>query len=320
MNDEADNSGIDGADREADARLVHALLLHLHDEQAVENRERRVQQAITAVRDSAAHKSAGAERASQAGSGLRFPAWTQRLLAVAAILLIVIGIWMRTSSSTTAQASVNDIVNALARPGDRTFHIQMEDLPEPPGRNSPIDQPGLPRPGLDDAVLYLRDGHQFVLARHDPKGGLIYDGFDGEKSWRVRKGVIAETKDGPGAGGIPMPPIMADVPFSDLHGTLVRIEVDYTVERNDDAPLPAGGEPIRHILVRRKSRDVRGPETIEIWADPKTAIPRRIVFDQAKVQGNRLPCRISLDLTSEDPLPANWFGAAAHTGTSRPEP
>jgi hypothetical protein len=170
----------------------------------------------------------------------------------------------------------------------------------------------VPRPGLDDATLYLRDALQYVLVRDDPKGGVILDGYDGRQSWRVKGGVLAETREGLGAGGIPMPPIMADVPFSDLHQTLQRIRVDYTVEQFDQAPLPGGSEVLRHVLVCRNLREIKGPETIEIWADPRTAMPKRIVFDRAKLQGNRDPCRLTFDLVSEDPLPDGWFTPAPH--------
>ena len=101
-----------------------------------------------------------------------------------------------------------------------------------------------PKSGLNDAALYLRDRHQYLLVRNDPKGGVIFDGYDGQQSWLVRAGVLAETKEGLGAGGIPMPPIMADVTFSDLHKTLERIRVDYTVELLDHPPrfiLPRDG-------------------------------------------------------------------------------
>jgi hypothetical protein len=301
MSEEESDSQSPEPDQQADERLIHALLLHMHDAQAVEQREQRVRKVMDAIR---------------APQILRFPAWTRRLVAAAAaMLLVAVGIWAFSFSSTPAMASLNEIISALARPGDRTFHLQMLDLAEPPGRG-PLDDQGrqgsVPRPGLDNATLHLRDGTQYVLVRHDPNGGQIYDGFDGRQSWRVRKGVVAETKDGLGAGGIPMPPMMADVPFCDLHQTLEQIRVDYTVEQLDQAALAPGGQLQRHVLVRRNSRVVRGPETIEIWADPQTSMPRRIVFDRAKLQGSPAPCRLTLDLISEDALPPAWFSPSSH--------
>ena len=106
--------------------------------------------------------------------------------------------------------------------------------------------------------------------------------------------------------------MMADVPFSDLHQTLERIRVDYTVEQFDKAPLPSGARYCGHMRVRRNSREVKGPETIEIWADPKSAIPKHIIFDNAKIQGNRQPCRLTFDLINEDTLSPNWFSPTPH--------
>ena len=311
-----DKPGEIGAGQQADERLIHALLLHLHDDQAAEHRERRVQQAMQAIRKQSDPQSQfTAVPVVRAGRAMRFPVWARRSAwAVAAAILIAVGVWAITYSPKPAMASLSDILGALGRPGDRTYHIRMEDLPEPPGRRPPPDLPpeGVPRPGLDDATLYLRDGRQYVLVRKDPKGGTILDGYDGRQSWRVKGGTLAETKEGLGAGGIPMPPVMADVPFTDLHQTLEQIRVDYTVERLDQAQLPSGGESLRHLRVRRNSREVKGPDTIEIWADPRTALPKRIIFDKAKLQGNRAPCRLTFDLAGEDPLPVDWFTPTPH--------
>jgi hypothetical protein len=301
------------ARREADERLVHALLVHLHDGQAAEQRELRVQRALRAIRGPAA-SAAGAVPGHRPVAWIRRGAW-----AAAAAVLVAAGLFVFLTGTPPAMASLNDILNALGRPGDRTYRIRMEDQPAPPERRPPGDRPPepVPRPGLDDATLYLRDGLQYLLVRNDPKGGVLYDGYDGRQSWRIRAGAVAETREGPGAGGIPMPPIMANVPFSDLHGTLELIRVDYTVEQFDLAPLPPGGASLRHVRVRRTSREVKGPETIEIWADAATGLPHRIVFDRAKLQGNRQPCRLTFELTSADLLPAGWFAPDPHVAGAK---
>ena len=82
----------------------------------------------------------------------------------------------------------------------------MAELSEPPERRPPDEAPPprVPRPGLNNATLYLRDANQYLLVRDDPKGGIIFDGYDGRQSWRVKDGALAEAREGPGAGGIPM--------------------------------------------------------------------------------------------------------------------
>lgn len=321
-----DNSQSQSAAGQADDRLVDALLRHVCDEQGAAGREARVQRAMQAIRDQTAQSApaAGPSATLTPRRMLRLPAWTrQGAIAAAAAVLLAFGFWFFTAVPTQALASLDDILSSLGRPGDRTYRITMEDLPEPPGRpdrdQSPPRPTGrVPRPGLDGATLYLRDGSQYVLVRDDPNGGTILDGYDGRQSWRIRRGQIAEVKDGPGAGGIPMPPMMADVPFSDLHRTLEQIRGNYTVEQLDLAALSGLAPEMRHVLVRRNSRQVKGPETIEIWADPKTGLPHRIVFDRAKLQGNHRPCRLTFDLTSQDHLPAHWFAPALHISGESP--
>lgn len=316
MNDTTTSSQPDPLQQLADDRLVDALLVHLHDAQALEHREQRVQQVLAAL-----CKPSHVQKAPATGQRWRFPVWARHGVGIAAMLAIAISLWLMLYQSTPAMASINDILSSLGHPGDRTYHITMVDLPEPPGRG-PRDEPtGVPRPGLEDATLYLRDGKAYLLVRRNPNSqGQILDGYDGRQSWRVRDGILREIQEGLGAGGIPMPSLMADVPFCDLHQTLERVRIDYTVEQLNQASLPSGGQQLRHVLVRRNSRAVKGPETIEIWADPTTAIPLRIVFDRAKVQGNHAPCRITLELANQTALSPDWFSPGPHVtaGGTRP--
>ena len=318
-----DNQDSPGGNREADERLIHALLLHLHDDQANTRRDERVQRAIQAIRQPGPSDNAGySEPATlRPKRTLKFSTWSRRLTyAAAAAVLIVVGFIAVTYDSKPAMASLTDILGALGKPGDRTYHITLVDLPEPPDRRPPDDDrppddpERVPRPNLDDAKLYLRDANQYVLERHDPNGndGMIFDGYDGKQSWRVTRGKLAETREGLGAGGIPIPPMMADIPFTDLHGALERIQVDYTVEKFELTSMASGGENLRHVFARRKSHEIRGPETIEIWANTQSGMPKRIIFDDAKIQGNRTPCRLTFDLVTQEPLPTNWFSPQPH--------
>ena len=317
-----DNLGGTGTGRQADERLIHALLLHVCDDRTADQREQRVQRAMQAIREPVQlHASTSPSVAGgPVARRMRFPTWARRSAwAAAALIPVAVGLWVFTYSPAPAMASLNDILSSLGRPGDRTYSIQMEDLPAPPERRPPEENwpASMPKPGSDHAKLYLRDGRQYLLVRQDPKDGLIYDGYDGQQSWRVKDGLVAETRDGLGAGGIPMPPIMADVPFCDLHQTLERIRVDYAVEHLGQAALRDGGEILRYVRVRRNSPNVKGPETIEIWADPKSSRPKRIIFDDAKLQGNPHPRRLTFELVSEEPLPQGWFTPAPHLTAKR---
>jgi len=280
------------ADRIADEQLVHALLVHIHDADGATRRDARLQRAMQAIRTIA---TAPGDRRRRMPVVLRRGSW-----AAAAGILLIFGVYMFTSSTTPAMASINAIIDALNRAGDRTYHVRV----------TPPD--GFHRPGLDGATLHLRDGRQFLLVRVNPKGGELFDGFDGQQSWRVRAGELVESQDGPGAGRIPLPRIIADVPFTHLRRTLERIRGDYSIERLDRGPLIPGEEPLTHIRAHRISPNVKGPPTIEIWADSETGLPRRIVFHEAKFQGSQRPRLLELELTSEADLPEDWFSPSAH--------
>ena len=280
------------AERIADEQFVHALLLHIHDADGAARREARLQRAMRTIQTTA---TAPRDQRRRMPVVLRRGSW-----AAAAGILLIVGVYMFTSSTTPAMASINAIIDALNRPGDRTYRVRV----------TPPD--GLNRPGLDGATLYLRDGQQFLLARIDPKGGELFDGFDGQESWRVRAGELVESQDGPGAGRIPLPQIMADVPFTDLRRTLERIHGDYSIERPDGGPLRPAEKPLMHIRANRNSPAVKGPPTIEIWADPQTGLPRRIVFREAKFQGSQRPRLLELELATEANLPEDWFSPSAH--------
>ena len=300
-------------DRQADDRLVHALLLHLHNQQAAAQREQRVHSALLALRQPAVVTPPNMLDRATRLPRLRFPTWARRSAwAAAAMIMIVIGMFALVSSPKPALASLNDILGALSRPGDHAFQISVD----------PPDPEFLTPAGLDHATLYVRNGTQYLLVRPDIKGGSLFDGFDGTQSWRISGGRLAETRQGLGAGGLGMPQNMTDTLFSDLQPTLERIRTDYTVERLDQAPLPSGGIPMRHLVATRNSHEVRGPVTIEIWADSKTGMPQRIVFHQAKFQGSTEPRRLTFDLIGEAPLPADWFTPATHvrgnTGSGPP--
>lgn len=321
--DRRDKKRNTGTDREADERLIHSLLLHIHDNQAASHSKQRVQQVMQTIRHSAQQDTSPLSSATGrvAACRLRFPNWARHYAQVAALILIGIGLWFFNYNPTPAMASLDDILNSLGLPGDRTYSISMKDLSDLLWQQRPENEnwlASIPKPGLDNSTLYLRDGYQYLLVRQNPnKNGLIYDGYDGKQSWRVTDGRVAEIKEGLGAGGIPMPPIMADVPFCDLHQTLKRIHMDYTVEHFGQASLHIDTELLRYTRVRRNSRDVKGPETIEIWANPESGIPQCIIFDDAKIPGNQHPCRLTFELISEKPLLLDWFTPVPHVSTNQ---
>jgi hypothetical protein len=305
VSDEQDNSG--DFKQLANDRLVHALLSHVHDARAGEHREERVRRVLAAIRTATdeekplPHPSLKAKQLSR---------WVARSgVAAAAMLLISLGIWVLTSNFKTAHASLNDILGALRKPGDRTYRIRVE----------PRDPQIQPMLHLDGATLYLRDGVQYLLERPDPAGGLQYDGYDGRQSWRINSGRVVETREGLGAGGVGVSAAMSDSLYENPQSTLSRIGTDYTVDRFEQAAMSPDGTILSHVVARHGpgKGGVQGPPVIEIWADPKTRMPRQIVFQQDPVPRVPESRRMVFLMVNEASLPADWFTTGAHTGDVR---
>lgn len=227
---------------------MHALLLHLHGQQGAARREAQVSKVMQAI--------GGTNMGSPSRLHIVF---FRSVYAAAAIVFIAAGIFFFVSSQTPAMASLNDILGALAKPGDRAFAVQVE----PPDTEDPS------RHGLHNATLDTRDGKCYLLMRKGGRGGEIVNGYDGRQSWRVRNGEIVETREGLGAGGMGVPESMSGALFVDLPQILQVVQNSYNVEVLNSAPLPGTGKSLRRVLLRRKSREVRGAETIEIFADLK---------------------------------------------------
>jgi hypothetical protein len=292
-----------GIEQQADDRLMHALLVQIYDPLSAGHRRQRLDRLMQALNGEVSSSATSPAADGSAVGRARYKVWAgRRAWAVAAMIAIALGILALTRTSSSAMASVDNILAALEGPGDRTYRL----LVEPP--TPPVSS----RPGLDEALLYLRGGTQYLLVRKSQQGGDLLDGYDGRQSWRVRAGELAEVRNGLGAGGIPVPQPMQDVPFVDLRQTLAQLRSDYAVEQTVNSPLENGGRPLLHVLAGRKSRAVKGPPTIEIWADPQSGIPVRIIFDRAKFQGSQEPRRLTFELVSESPLPADFFRAQAH--------
>lgn len=276
--------------RQADLDLVDALM-RAHALLDVEDRRAdRIGRVLASIRGNA----------SPAPYRATTSAPTRSFAAAAALLVATTLIWLLGGHPRTAMASVSDVLTALQRIGDRTYRLAV-DPPDGGGRFS-----------LHDAWLHLRDGTQFLLIRNDSRGHRAIDGFDGERSFRIRDGILVEDRVGTGAGRIPLPARMSELPFHDLEQALAGLETDYAIEEFGPVPDGTGGRKALRLLAQRRTREAKGPAAIEILADPITGMPRRIVFDRAKFQGSADPRRLTLDLVSEQALDAGFFTPEFH--------
>ena len=330
--DQADRLDAAARRRAADAQLLHALLVHLYDTDTTRRnaRVKNVMQRITG-----AHPKSVAGTTVVRPSTRRFRLLTGTLArwTVAACLIAAAAWWVYDASSNPAMAALEQVIQVLDRPTDRTYEITVERLGRPPeqeDRHVKQSDPASPRrkpkprdgqdrwprrepPSLNGALLYVRGSDQFVLYRLTRDGDVVVDGCDGKQSWRVRPNHPVQVSDDPNKFRVPMPQNVAPIPFVDIKTSLTQLREGYEIEE-----LPAESPPNAHGAIwsclRAQKRDPsqRGPKEISIWFHPKTHVLGRIVFDRVHLQGRGELYRMTIELIEQEELGQDFFEHEAH--------
>jgi hypothetical protein len=316
-----------GRSKAGEWQLVHALLLQLSNQEGAE-RQARINRAIQAIRqaqaDSAAQETSAVEPVRQHRG--RFRAFIRWAIAVSLLLAAVS--WLYVSDSNPALAALDRVVQALDDPIDRTYEISVElmDQPapreparKPSKRTTEVVPPEDRRPGLDGAILYIRDHNQFVLYRRTPDGKSVINGGNGRETWLIRPERPILVSSSPSAFRIPMPENLATVPFVDIRATLTSLREAYQIVELPAERL-ASNDPAqwRHLQARKIDPATKGPKVVSVWFHPTTNLIGRIQFEQMHLQGRPEPRRMTIALVAHQPLPANWFDHDAHHSPDTP--
>ncbi len=93
------------------------------------------------------------------------------------------------ATASAAYRELDRLIVQAVRAKDKTYRIIVEDV-STPSRNRdclvckrPID---LRSPSLDQAILHVRQGNQFVLIRNSDDGSPFITGSNGKESWAVK--------------------------------------------------------------------------------------------------------------------------------------
>ena len=124
---------------QARRQLVHALLLHL-DKSGPSAQQERVDRALRGIRDLPDHDR---DSPQTQGSLCRRLRWPIRL-ALAASLLVGVGISFYALSSNAAPAALDRVVQAIDDSGDRTYKISVEPPDDPVSRRLQGNDTGRP--------------------------------------------------------------------------------------------------------------------------------------------------------------------------------
>lgn len=224
----------------------------------------------------------------------------------AAAAVVVIGFSMALFSPTSAAASVAQMMSALSQAMDRTYTIRVLE-----------GDPWLPLKvnrfaNYEGAKLYLRTDNQYVLERTLDRGESSFMGSDGTINWDIRHdGPVRISRDlerfrrG-------LPGRQQDVPFLDLRGLLSSLASGYDLETTRDAVDPA----LRLLRATKRSRSTNGPREMSFAYRQETGVIMRMqLLGLPREEGG--PRSLELTLTSESPLPADFFSHTAHHESGR---
>jgi hypothetical protein len=234
-------------------------------------------------------------------------------LAVAASLVLAVGLWWQVSSpSRRANAMVQETLQRASETGARQYSVTAF-----------VQRPVLGKKEIA-ADLYV-DGADRFLLRHPsiPLLGEVWIGGNERESW------IAPTR-GPILVGdeTMLQQWMADkrdlsTPYLHVTTILHRMSKYYDLEMLPDDGVAAPSQPdttVRCRRVRGVLRDTtrRLPRTIDLWADRDTGIARRLILDWELQPGQFGRSKVALELVGCKELPPDWFEHSTHHDEARP--
>jgi hypothetical protein len=232
--------------------------------------------------------------------------------AVAVLLASLLG-WKLTAANP-ADAVLARALQAAGDERDRTYDV--------------IDTWGEPGQSQQTAVLQVRGGQFVFRPLTAPWEGTLVGG-DGRENWMVPAAGAVRTSDDAGAflrvvrgGALPARPGEArltqqrePLPSLNLLELLRLVSRCYDLKRLPTERLGEEGEGCQHLSARRRGDVGGGPAAVEVWVRAETGAVRRLVLHLGEGPGAR---RLTLNFQSEERLPADWYGHAAHHDAGRP--
>lgn len=235
-------------------------------------------------------------------------------LGLAACLLIAFVV-LRPSTLSAAEA-LERIIQSAARSVDRAYEIHV--LEEYGQRRKPenlSEQQWLAESNenVDGAMLYVggTDRHVFVRSLND--GRQRMSGCDGNESWAFRDDGPVHVSDDLTRFRGKIPGQQQSIAFTDLYSQLTLLRDGYDVEFSEDTDRQ---RQIRRLVGHRKSREVRGPKSIELHFDRTDGTIHRMILDGLP-RGHGGPKSVELMLVSQEPAEEGFYSHDFHHDDDR---
>ena len=300
----------------ADALVVHGLLRDMsrHDD-AVE--ERRITQLLLQIEQheeirgtSQAESHSNRRSTDQAGHRLGRRSFALAGGAGLAACLLVAFFVTRPGTLSAAEA-LERIIESATQSIDRAYEIHV--LEEYLQRRKPenlTEQQWLAESNenVDGAMLYVGGTDRHVFVRTLTDGRVKKSGCDGTESWAFREDGPVHVSDNLTRYRGKVPGQQQNIAFTDLYSQLTSLRDGYDVELGE--PADQGSQNGR-LVGHRKSREVRGPKSIEILFDRNDGTIHRMVLDGLP-RGHGGPKKVELVLVSQESLDDRFYSHAFH--------
>ncbi|MCP4942213.1 MAG: hypothetical protein GY924_09595 [Planctomycetaceae bacterium] len=296
----------------AESLLIHGLLTDIgsRDDDAEAKRIHTVMQQIDAE---FAADSVNVAPKSVPHSRRRFAILTSALTIAAAVMVMFV-VFGPHQSVSAAMASLEKVVEAAAKPFDRTYQVRVVEEYSRDKRPRNLSQEAWDRKApeqIDGATIHVRGADEYVMTVLLKTGVTRTSGCDGQVSWAFREnGPVHVSKDlNRFRGG--MPGNQQDMPFLNIHANLSQLKIGFDVELADEQETGADGTLLSHLTCVRKSNDVRGPKQVDVWFDAEDGKVHKMLLDGLP-RGRGGPKSVMLELVDQSVFAPNFFSHNAH--------
>ncbi|MFN9720625.1 MAG: hypothetical protein ACK58L_18150 [Planctomycetota bacterium] len=234
---------------------------------------------------------------------------------VSTALLAIIGavVFLQSFGGNRVSAAVMELERLIEKSVvalDHTYRIRVETSASPPRTRRPNrgEERRPPKPPLNDAILYVREGGRFTLVRMTEQGRFI-TGCNGHVSWMIDSSGFARTDSNPEHFNRDVPGHEHQLSLINIHDSLEHLKKSYDVQLLPEEPA-ADGDVETRLLVAIRHRKERGPRRVEITYEVTSGSIRQIRFIEMPYGPDLL--NVEMTLTSVEPLSADFFEYAHH--------
>lgn len=238
------------------------------------------------------------------------------LLATAACLFIMVSIFRPTTANATD--ALERLIHSVSQSIDRAYRLSVleEYSQSRRPRNLPDEKWNVKfEDELDGAMLHVGGVNRYVFVRTLKDGRKRVSGCDGKESWAFREDspIHVSQELARYRGGLPGQ--QQNLGFTDLFSQLTALRDRYNIELASIS-VDVPGARMQRLIGARKSREVRGPKSVEIDFDSDNGTIHRMFLDGLP-RGQGGPKSVEFNLVSQDDVANEFYSHGSHHSSNR---